>query len=120
MVKKKATCKGAPLRAAKKAAETDTEKIEPETIVQNHRRLWAEIKSRLSESLKEGAKEDPFEELRFVKTAGETLSNIVKGERLAWGVDEVSPESDANDRDAVAEEMAESTVSSGADKTLEG
>lgn len=97
--------------------------------MQDHRRLWRRVKARLKSVLKCSDLKKGLEELKVAKEAGAVLANVVKGERQAWGLDELSSvengekagkEGLAADDDDIAAQMESLTVPAGAGTAVEG
>ncbi len=96
--------------------------VESGDVSAGHRVLWSGVKKRLikglnSEDLKQG-----LEELKVAKAAGEVLSSVVKGEKLAWGMfDSLSTGScgERIDSERIISEMDFLTVSSDPEPSLE-
>lgn len=93
--------------------------VKPEDVLDDHRSLWKDVKTRLVKGLKSSDVKAGLEELKVAKMAGEVLSNVIKGERLAWGLQGNETEN-TDDPDAIAREMERATVPSGTDKALDG
>lgn len=91
----------------------------PDNVLDDHRKLWKGIKKRLVKGLETDDAKAGLEELKVAKIAGEVLSNVIKGERLAWGLEDGCSEGPTDDRDEIAAEMARATVSHGAGEAVD-
>lgn len=96
--------------------EPDQNGSRPRDVLDEHRSLWMGVKKRLVRGLKSRDSKLGLEELKVAKIAGEVLTSVIKGERQAWGL-ECGAEADSADE--IARKMAEATVPSGADETVE-
>lgn len=85
---------------------------EHDEILVDHRDLWKGVKKRLVKGLSNNDAKLGLEELKVAKIAGEVLSSVIRGERMAWGLEE-GPGA-ADDTKEIAEEMARVTVQQGA------
>ncbi|GMR04639.1 MAG: hypothetical protein BMS9Abin23_0541 [Thermodesulfobacteriota bacterium] len=101
-------------------AGVETPKGAPDDITEEHRRLWKVVKKKLKKGLRTRDLKLALDELKVAKMAGEVLSNMVRGERLAWGIDDCGSEKLIDDTEEIAEAMASVTIPSGTDKTLDG
>lgn len=81
-------------------------------ILVDHRDLWKGVKKRLVRGLSNNDAKLGLEELKVAKIAGEVLSSVIRGERMAWGLEE-GPEA-TDDATETAAEMARLTVQQGA------
>ncbi len=72
--------------------------------------LWKGVRKRLVSGLHNNDAKLGLEELKVAKMAGEVLSSVIKGERLALGLD-----SEGDDQEEIAREMARFTLPHGAD-----
>lgn len=88
-------------------------------LIHAHRTLWKDVKKRLKKGLKKKDVKSGLEELKVAKMAGEVLTNVIKGERLAWGLNDDGG-GHCDDADAIAAEMAQVTASCGADEAVDG
>lgn len=77
--------------------------------------LWKGVRKRLISGLHNNDAKLSIEELKVAKLAGEVLSSVIKGERMAFG--EADDEDDAQ---ALARQMAQLTLPPGADEADEG
>lgn len=93
--------------------------LKPEEIFDEHRDLWKGVKKRLVKGLHNSDVKLGLEELKVAKMAGEVLSSVIKGERLAWGIED-SGCVDLNDTEEIAAEMDIATIPRRADEALEG
>ncbi|MBI2412459.1 MAG: hypothetical protein HYV24_04540 [Deltaproteobacteria bacterium] len=89
----------------------DGEAIHDEILV-DHRDLWKGVKKRLVRGLSNNDAKVGLEELKVAKIAGEVLSSVIRGERMAWGLEEGPGTTD--DAKDIAAEMARVTVQQGA------
>ncbi|MBI5236005.1 MAG: hypothetical protein HY886_07140 [Deltaproteobacteria bacterium] len=107
-------------RLRKKPDEPD-HNAEPEDmgLIQVHRTLWKDVKKRLKKGLKKKDVKSGLDELKVAKMAGEVLTNVIKGERLAWGLSDDGGGQPC-EADAIAVEMDEVTASCGADEAVDG
>lgn len=87
-------------------------------LIRGHRKLWKKVKKRLEKGLKKKDVKTGLEELKVAKVAGEVLTNVIKGERLAWGLNDDGG-GEPCEADAVAVEMAQVTASCGADEDVD-
>jgi len=87
------------------------ETVQGEILV-DHRDLWKGVKKRLVRGLSNNDAKLGLEELKVAKIAGEVLSSVIRGERMAWGLEE-GPEA-TDDATETAAEMARVTVQQGA------
>ncbi|MBI4950039.1 MAG: hypothetical protein HY955_07845 [Deltaproteobacteria bacterium] len=87
------------------------EPVHGELLV-DHRDLWKGVKKRLVKGLSNNDAKLGLEELKVAKIAGEVLSSVIRGERMAWGLEE-GPEA-TDDATETAAEMARVTVQQGA------
>ncbi len=87
----------------------------PENLLHEHRRLWKGVKKKLIK----GLEESDHDELRIAKTACEVLSNVVKGERQAWGLEEYCDRELLDDAEEITKEMVRSTVPPGTDPSVD-
>jgi hypothetical protein len=93
--------------------------LKPEEIFDEHRDLWKGVKKRLVKGLHNSDVELGLEELKVAKMAGEVLSSVIKGERLAWGIED-NGRVDLNDTEEIAVEMDLATIPRRADEALDG
>lgn len=85
----------------------------------DHQSLWQGVKKRLVRGLETKDVKAGLEELKVAKLAGEVLTSVIKGERLALGL--VAGEHDENQRvDEDFAEMEAATASHGADEAVDG
>lgn len=103
---------------AKASGESGKRALKPEDVIGDHRSLWTGVKKRLVRGLHNSDVKQGLEELKVAKMAGEVLSNVIKGERLAWGLEDKGEI--LNDTEEIAGEMAQATVSSGAEEAVDG
>lgn len=85
---------------------------EHDEILVDHRDLWKGVKKRLVKGLSNNDAKIGLEELKVAKIAGEVLSSVIRGERMAWGLEEGPGATD--DAKEIAAEMARVTVQQGA------
>ncbi len=83
-------------------------------ITGEHRLLWSIVKSKLMAGLERG----DLDELKIVKLAGDGILNLQKGETQAWGLTEDDVKTDRQEVLGITQEMAELTVSPGAEEAL--
>ncbi len=108
-----------PRRLGEAPDEPDhDEEPEDKGLIQVHRTLWKDVKRRLKKGLKKKDVKSGLEELKVAKMAGEVLTNVIKGERLAWGLSDDGGGEPCN-ADAVTVEMDEVTASCGADEAVD-
>lgn len=88
-------------------------------LIDDHRVLWRGVKKRLVKGLQNNDAKLGLEELKVAKIAGEVLSSVIKGERLAWGIEQEACES-LEDTEKIAAEMELATVPCGADEAVDG
>ncbi len=106
-------------KGAKRAAgrpEKEEASCMPEEVLDDHRSLWKGVKKRLVKGLHSNDAKLGLEELKVAKIAGEVLSNVIKGERQAWGLEILGND----DAEEIAKEMARSTLPEGADEADDG
>lgn len=97
------------------AGKGPKKKAGKEGLSEDHRELWKGIKKRLAKGLRNGNAKKGLEELKVAKIAGEVLSSVIKGERLALGLDE----NGIDDIERTAAQMDEATAAPGADEALD-
>jgi len=85
-------------------------------ITGEHRLLWSIVKSKL----RAGLEKSDLDELKIVKLAGDGILNLQKGETQAWGLTEDDVKTDQQEVIGITQEMAELTVSPGAEEALDG
>lgn len=96
-----------------------------EDVIDDHRTLWKGVKKRLVKGLENTDAKLGLEELKVAKIAGEVLSNVIKGERLAWGLEpgadniKVNGADETDDAKEIAGEMERVTVSQRADEAMD-
>lgn len=90
-----------------------------ENLLDDHRVLWRGVKKRLVKGLHSDDVKLGLEELKVAKMAGEVLSSVIKGERLAWGIED-DERVVLDDTEKIAAEMELATVPGGADEAVEG
>jgi hypothetical protein len=83
--------------------------------MEDNRSLWEGVKKRLVKGLESSDVKAGLEELKVAKMAGEVLTNVIKGERLALGLEDMAED----EADGVTAEMAEATAPSGTDEAVE-
>jgi len=71
--------------------------------------LWKDVKKRFASGLNNNDTKLALEELKVAKLAGEVLSIVIKGERMAYGDTD-----DEDDSQEIVREMAQLTLPSGA------
>ncbi len=111
---KKAACRKSAEQA--QAPEEDG-RTKPEDVLDEHRVLWRGVKRRLVKGLKTTDAKVGLEELKVAKIAGEVLTNVIKGERQAWGLEESGEGRD--DREDIAGEMVCLTLPPGTEETVD-
>lgn len=84
----------------------------------DHKSLWDGVKRRLASGLDNEDVRLGLEELKVAKMAGEVLSSVIRGERLAWST-EGEERVDHEGAGELASEMARATAPSGPGETLE-
>ncbi|MBI5599194.1 MAG: hypothetical protein HY890_05585 [Deltaproteobacteria bacterium] len=84
-------------------------------VLDEHRSLWKSVKKKLVRGLKESDEK----ELKLAKLAGDTLMDVVKGERQAWGINDDELDAACGAADGIAAEMERLTVPPPADKALD-
>jgi len=94
------------------------ERVEPEDIAVDHRDLWKGVRKRLVKGLKSNDLKQGMEELKVAKVAGEVLTNVIKGERQAWGLKDEGEEI-PDDTQEITREMASFTVPQRASKAVD-
>lgn len=99
------------------ALDNDDESKDRE-LIHAHRKLWKDVKKRLKKGLKKKDVKSGLEELKVAKMAGEVLTNVIKGERLAWGLSDDGG-GEPCEADAIAAEMVQVTASCGADEDVD-
>lgn len=90
----------------------------PVHVLDDHKALWKGVKKRLVKGLQNEDVKLGLEELKVAKMAGEVLSNVIKGERLAWGLEENNDKHD--EAQDIAREMARITIPFGTEEALDG
>ncbi len=85
-------------------------------IIGEHRLLWSVVKRRLNT----GLERSDIDELKIAKLAGDVILNLQKGETQAWGLIEDDVKTDQQEVIGITQEMAELTVSPGAEEALDG
>jgi len=103
-------------RVADRAVSSEARR--PESLVDDHRVLWKGVKKRLVKGLNNNDIKLGLEELKVAKMAGEVLSSVIKGERLAWGMEDLACV-DLDDTEKIASEMEQVTVPIGADEVVD-
>lgn len=96
-----------------------------EDVLDDHRSLWKGVKKRLVKGLRNNDVKLGLEELKVAKIAGEVLSSVIKGERLAWGLEAGAGEAtgglkEADDEEQITCEMERVTAPQGTDEALDG
>jgi len=86
-------------------------------VIGDHRTLWKGVKSRLVRGLHHEDAKSGLDELKIAKTASEVLSNVIKGERLAWGLEDAE---EFEDQEEIASQMDEATSSASAAQAVDG
>lgn len=100
----------------KKTAEFDDAS---QIAYDDHQSLWQGVKKRLVRGLETRDVKAGLEELKVAKLAGEVLTSVIKGERLALGL--AGSEYDEAQRvDGDTAEMEAVTASHGADEIVDG
>lgn len=85
------------------------------TPVLDYGSLWKGVRRRLVSGLHNNDAKLGLEELKVAKLAGEVLSNVIKGERMAFGDTD-----EEDDPQGIAREMARLTLPPGAGEADEG
>lgn len=91
-------------------------KAGPGNLISEHRRLWGDVKKKLSDGLKRGDEK----ELKLARLAGDALLDIVKGEKEAWGINEDDVDGYGDEIHETVRQMERLTVPSPAGKALDG
>ncbi|MBI5467890.1 MAG: hypothetical protein HY891_02050 [Deltaproteobacteria bacterium] len=91
----------------------------PEDLFDDHRVLWKGVKKRLVKGLHNNDVKLGLEELKVAKMAGEVLSSVIKGERLAWGIED-DASVNLDDTEKIAAEMDLATIPGGTDEAVDG
>ncbi len=86
------------------------------TLVKEHRRLWQEVKKRLSVGLNRGDEK----ELKIAKMAGDVLLSVIKGEKEVWDMDPADKGLTEEEIDAITKEMESLTVSHRTEASVDG
>jgi hypothetical protein len=95
---------------------------DPGEVSAAHRVLWNGVKKRLIKGLKSKDVQQGLDELKVAKVAGEVLSSVVKGEKLAWGIGDVEPvemDVEAKESEKIISEMDSLTAPPDPGSTLE-
>ncbi|MBI5827123.1 MAG: hypothetical protein HZB22_05305 [Deltaproteobacteria bacterium] len=121
-IRKRAGREGWKKAACKKGGEQaqppeEDERTKPEDVLDEHRVLWRGVKRRLVKGLKTSDAKVGLEELKVAKIAGEVLTNVIKGERQAWGLEQNCEGQD--DREEIAGEMVCLTLPPGTEETVD-
>ncbi len=85
------------------------------TLIKEHRRLWQEVKKRLSVGLNRGDEK----ELKIAKMAGDVLLSVIKGEKEVWNMDPADKGPTEEEIYAVTKEMESLTVSHGTETPVD-
>ncbi|OGQ50713.1 MAG: hypothetical protein A3J24_08290 [Deltaproteobacteria bacterium RIFCSPLOWO2_02_FULL_53_8] len=107
------------LREAEDGKQAVDSDAPPQTASSDHQILWQGVKKRLVRGLETRDVKAGLDELKVAKLAGEVLTSVIKGERLAMGLaggeyDEVS----VTDGDTA--EMEAATASCGTGEVVDG
>ncbi len=95
----------------------EPEELDPRLcMLHEHRKLWKDVKKRLSMGLEKGSMDD----IKVAKTACDALSSLMKGEREVWGLDEIDYGGGLDEAMEIAAEMDTATVPPGTGASLEG
>ncbi|MBI5588336.1 MAG: hypothetical protein HY889_08235 [Deltaproteobacteria bacterium] len=93
--------------------------LKPEDLLDDHRVLWKGVKKRLVRGLHNNDVKLGLEELKVAKMAGEVLSSVIKGERLAWGIEDDAC-ANLDDTEKIVAEMELATVPGRAGEAVDG
>lgn len=93
--------------------------LKPEDLLDDHRVLWKGVKKRLVKGLHNDDVKLGLEELKVAKMAGEVLSSVIRGERLAWGIEDGSCVN-LDDTGKIVAEMELATVPGRAGEAVDG
>ncbi|MBI5643379.1 MAG: hypothetical protein HY954_07890 [Deltaproteobacteria bacterium] len=86
-----------------------------DNVLDDHKSLWRGVKKRLIKGLHNNDAKTGLEDLKVAKMAGEVLSNVIRGERMAWGVEAGEDNSEGHDDpEEIISEMARITLPPGA------
>ncbi|MBI5562746.1 MAG: hypothetical protein HY894_07860 [Deltaproteobacteria bacterium] len=85
----------------------------------DHKSLWRGVKKRLVKGLETSDVKAGLEELKVAKMAGEVLTSVIKGERLAMGL-EPPAGSEADDTEDITGEMEDATAPRGTGAAVDG
>lgn len=91
----------------------------PQIAFDDHQSLWHGVKKRLVRGLETSDVKAGLEELKVAKLAGEVLTSVIKGERLAHGLP-VAEYDDAQRIDGDTAQMEAATMSRGAGEAVDG
>ncbi len=98
--------------------------VEASEVSAGHRVLWNGVKRRLIKGLRSKDVKQGLEELKVAKAAGEVLSNVVKGEKIAWGMEDEPPSGAADEEyeesERLIRKMESLTVPQGTGPSLDG
>ncbi len=106
------------------SAETDKKEMDrsvrsPELIIEEHRKLWSGLRELMGLSLAELRGREDLEGIKEKKALADLLMVIMRGERMAWGLDDTPAEVGRDDKEDTLREMEHVTLSSGAGEALE-
>ncbi len=99
--------------------ETDSSVKSPELIIEGHRRLWSGLRELMELSLAELRGREDSEGVKEKKALADLLMIIMKGERMAWGLDDTPAEVGGDDKEDTLREMERVTLSPGAGEAVE-
>ncbi len=85
------------------------------SLVKEHRRLWQEVKKRLSVGLNRGDEK----ELKLAKMAGDVLLSVIKGEKEVWNMDPADKTLTEEEINAVTREMESLTIPHGTETPVD-
>ncbi|MBI5885377.1 MAG: hypothetical protein HZB85_02200 [Deltaproteobacteria bacterium] len=91
----------------------------PHSGLDDHRSLWRGVKKRLVAGLETKDVKAGIEELKVAKLAGEVLTSVIKGERLALGLAE-DEDDGAREDGGLTGQMDGATAPRGADAAVDG
>ncbi|MEE8574711.1 MAG: hypothetical protein V3T30_04785 [Thermodesulfobacteriota bacterium] len=95
------------------ASSVGNEAVSSESISRDHRRLFEMLKERAVNSLQKSKIEPGLEGLKFIKSATDVATAIVKIERLIWGIDDKSFSCEIDETEQTLEEMDRLTAPPG-------
>lgn len=90
-----------------------------QAALDDHKSLWRGVKKRLVAGLETRDVKAGIEELKAAKLAGEVLTSVIKGERLAFGLSD-GEDGRAQEDDGITAQMDIATAPRGADTVVDG